>query len=90
MPGMSDLRAPAAKRVAAFVLAAIGANVLLRVLPLPEPDLPSIPLPEIPGWVHSVVTVKNWIVLGVAALVLLAVVAEQLGARGESREDDDR
>jgi hypothetical protein len=88
MPGMSYPRVPAAKGVVAFALVAIGANALLRILPLPGPDLPSIPLPEIPGWVHSLITAKNWIVLGVVALVLVAMAIEQLGTRRARRGDD--
>jgi hypothetical protein len=70
-----------AKGIGGFLLAVILVNVLLRVVPLPDLDLPAISLPDFPAWVHTVVQVKNW-ALGVFFFVVVVCVAiDQHGKR---------
>ncbi len=67
-----------AKGVAAFLVAVIAINVLVRVVPLPDIDLPSISFPDLPGWVHTVLQVKNWVLIGlVVVVVVVGVVADR-------------
>jgi hypothetical protein len=70
---------PAAKSVAGVVVAAIVLNVLLRVVPLPDLDLPSISIPRPPDWLHAVLKVKNWLLLAIIAVIVIGVVIEQSG-----------
>jgi hypothetical protein len=57
-------------RVGAVLAAVILVNVLVRVVGPPDIDLPS--LPELPGWLHAVLKVKNVALAGLigAAIVL--------------------
>jgi hypothetical protein len=61
-------------RIGGIVLAVILVNVLLRVVPLPDVDLPAFP--DVPGWIHTVVQVKNWLLIGVVVLVLVGIALE--------------
>jgi len=78
-----------AKGIAGLLVAVIVINVLLRVLPLPDIDLPSISLPDIPGWVRTVVKVKNWLLIGVVLLVIAGAAVDQFDKRNKS-EDQGR
>jgi hypothetical protein len=80
-----DRRSPHALATGAggVIFAVILVNVLLRVAPLPDIDLPAIPLPDLPGWVdsgaeviHTIVRVKNWLVAGVVAVVIAGLALE--------------
>ena len=64
----------AAKGVAGFLLAVILINVLLRVVPLPDVDLPS--LRDVPDWLGVVLKVKNVILIGIVIAVIVAAVVE--------------
>jgi len=76
-----------AQGVAGFVVIVIVLNVLPRVIGLPDIDLPSISLPDVPGWVHTVLKVKNWALI---ALVAVLVVAAVLAARsGDDASPED-
>ena len=76
-----------AKGIGGLLLAVILVNVLLRVVPLPDLDLPSISLPDFPAWVHAVVQVKNWAVGVFIVVVIVCVAIEQHGKR--DGEDGD-
>jgi hypothetical protein len=96
--GMSDDRRSAhalATGAGAVIFAVILVNVLLRVAPLPDIDLPAIPLPDFPGWVdsgaeviHTIVKVKNWLVAAVVAVVIAGLALEAYAkSRGGARPD---
>ena len=71
-----------AQKIAGWVVAVIVVNLLIRVIPWPEFDLSSIPFPDLPRWLGTVVKVKNLIVIGiVVAIVVTAVVEERKKAR---------
>jgi hypothetical protein len=82
--GMSgNRRSPQPLALGGAILAVILVNVLLRVVPLPDLDLPSIALPDLPGWVdagadaiHTVVRVKNWLVAGLVVVVIAGLAIE--------------
>jgi hypothetical protein len=70
---------PVAK-VAGVLLVIVLVNVLPRVVGLPDVDLPSISLPDLPDWAHTaldvfhtVVKVKNWLLAAVVAVVVVGV-----------------
>ena len=63
----------AAKGIAGFVLAVILINVLVRVVGLPDVDLPSVSLPDFPGWLHGAWEWMHWIVK-VKNFALIAIV----------------
>jgi hypothetical protein len=77
-----------AKGIGGFLLAVIFVNVLLRVVPLPDLDLPSISLPDFPAWVQTVMHVKNW-ALGVFFVVVIVCVAIEQHARRAGQPDGD-
>ncbi len=60
-----------ARGVGGVVAAVILMNLLVRVVPLPEVDLPSIALPDLPAWLHTVLNVKNWVLDGVVVVVII-------------------
>ena len=64
--------------VGAFVLVAIAVNVVPRVVGAPDVDLPA--LPDLPGWVHVLLKVKN---LALAGLIVAAIA---LAARHPDRD----
>jgi hypothetical protein len=68
-------------KVAGVLLVIVLINVLPRVVGLPDVDLPSISLPDLPDWahtgvdvVHTVVKVKNWLLAAVVAVVVAGIV----------------
>jgi hypothetical protein len=67
--------------VAGIVVAVIVVNVVVRLLPLPDVDLPSISLPDLPGWVGTVVKVKNWVLIALVVVVAIGFAAERHDAR---------
>ena len=75
-------------KVAGVLLVIVLVNVLPRVVGLPDVDLPSISLPDIPDWahtgvdvVHTVVKVKNWVLAAVVAVVVVGVALDQSSKR---------
>ena len=75
-------------KVAGVLLVIVLVNVLPRVVGLPDVDLPSISLPDLPDWahtgvdvVHTVVKVKNWLLAAVVAIVVVGVAIEQIRKR---------
>jgi hypothetical protein len=74
----------AAKRVGGVLAVVILLNVLPRLLPFPDVGLPSISIPDLPGWidvgvdvVHTVVKVKNWVLVAVVAGVVACLAVDQ-------------
>ena len=65
-----------AQRIAGLVIAVIVVNLLLRVIPFPDVDLPSIPFPDLPDWFGVVLKVKNLILIGIVIAVIVAAVVE--------------
>jgi hypothetical protein len=63
-----------AMRIGGVVLAVIVINVLLRVVPFPDVDLPS--LPDLPDWLGVVLKVKNVVLIGIVVAVIVAAVVE--------------
>jgi hypothetical protein len=70
-----------AKAVAGVLLVVVVLNVVPRVVGMP--DLPSFSLPDLPAWadtgvdaLHTVRRVKNWLVAGVVALVVVGVAVD--------------
>jgi hypothetical protein len=81
MPHMSS-RSPdsVTKGVAWVLLAVVLVNVLPRVVGVPEMDLPSISVPDLPAWadaIHTVVKVKNWLVAAVVAVLIVGVLVDR-------------
>jgi hypothetical protein len=64
------------KRIAPVIVAVIAVNVLLRVVPLPDVDLSWISFPDLPGWVHTVLRVKNVLLIGIVVTAIVATVIE--------------
>ncbi len=62
------------QRIVGFIVAVIVINVLLRVVPLPDVDLPS--LPDLPDWLGVVLKVKNLVLIGIVVAVIVAAVVE--------------
>jgi hypothetical protein len=70
-----------AKTVAGVLLVIVVLNVVPRVVG--TPDLPSVSLPDLPAWadtgadaIRTVLRVKNWLVAGVVALVVVGVAVD--------------
>jgi hypothetical protein len=79
-------------KVAGVLLAIVLVNVLPRVVGLPDVDLPSISLPDLPDWahtgmdvVHTVVKVKNWLLAALVAIVVVGVAVDLSWKRRERR-----
>ena len=71
-----------AKKIAGWLIAVILINLLIQVIPWPEIDLSSIPFPDLPDWLGTVLKVKNLVVIGIViAIVVGAVVEERKKAR---------
>jgi hypothetical protein len=75
-------------KVAGVLLVIVLVNLLPRVVGLPDVDLPSISLPDLPDWahtgvdvVHTVVRVKNWLLAAVVAVVVVGVALDQSSKR---------
>ena len=77
------------KSLGGVLLAVILINVLLRVLPLPEIDLPAISLPDVPAWVHAVVQVKNWALGAIIVVVIVGVAIDQHVKRAPEPADGE-
>ena len=65
-----------AQRIAGFVVAVIAINLLLRLIPVPDVDLSSIPFPDLPDWFGVVLKVKNLILIGIVIAVIVAAVVK--------------
>jgi hypothetical protein len=79
-------------KVAGILLVIVLINVLPRVVGLPDVDLPSISLPDLPDWahtgvdvVHTVVRVKNWLLAAIVAVVVVGVALDQSSKRRARR-----
>jgi hypothetical protein len=73
-----------AKAIGGILLAIAVINVLPRVIGLPDVDLPSVSLPDLPAWadtgadaIHTLLKVKSWILAGVVGLVVLGALIDQ-------------
>jgi hypothetical protein len=64
------------KRIVPVIVAVIAINVLLRVVPLPDVDLSWISFPDLPGWVHTVLKVKNVLLIGIIVTAIVAAIVE--------------
>ena len=64
--------------LATVAVIALVLNVGLRVLPLEDIDLPSLGLPDLPGWLKWV---KNGVILLLIALAVVGAVQEDGGRR---------
>jgi hypothetical protein len=95
---MSDDR-PSARAVATgvggFLIAVILLNVLLRLAPLPDVDVPAVGLPDFPAWmdtaadaIHTILKVKNWLIVGVVAVLVAGPALEQLAKRRDGGRPD--
>jgi hypothetical protein len=62
------------QRILGFIVAVIAINVLVRVVPLPDVDLPSFP--DLPDWLGVVLKVKNLVLIGIVVAVIVAAVVE--------------
>ena len=63
-----------AKGVAGILVAVVVLNVLPRLVPLPDVDVPALSLPDLPGWVETVNDVKRWLMIaGVVLLVAIGI-----------------
>jgi hypothetical protein len=68
------------KGVAWGLLAVVLVNVLPRVVGVSDVDLPSISLPDLPGWadaIHTVVSVKNWLVAALVAVLIVGALVDR-------------
>jgi hypothetical protein len=88
MPNSNARGQAGAKVVIAVVLAVVAVNALLSPAPLSDLGLPSISLPDIPGWVHTVLKAKNWIVLAIVGFIVIGHTLDQLG-EGRKRAGGD-
>ena len=62
------------QRIVGFIVVVVVINVLLRVVPLPDVDLPSFP--DLPDWLGVVLKVKNLVLIGIVIAVIVAAVVE--------------
>jgi uncharacterized membrane protein YqhA len=66
-----------AKKLAGWLVAVIVINLLIQVIPWPEIDLSSIPFPDLPDWLGTVLKVKNLVVVGIVIAIVVSAVAEE-------------
>jgi hypothetical protein len=66
-----------AKKIAGWLVAVIVINLLIQVIPWPEIDLSSIPFPDLPDWLGTVLKVKNLVVIGIVIAIVVSAVAEE-------------
>jgi hypothetical protein len=59
-----------AARIGAVVAAIVLVNVLIHFVSFPDVSL------HVPGWIHTVVRIKNWLLLAVLVLVLVGIALE--------------
>jgi hypothetical protein len=59
------------QRILGFIVAVIAVNLLLRVIPFPELDLSWIGLPDLPGWLGTVLKVKNLVLIAIVIAVIV-------------------
>lgn len=71
--------------IAAFVAAVIVLNVVVRLLPLPEIDLPAISFPDLPAWAHTVVKVKNWLLIVLVVVIVVGIAVDERRGRDADR-----
>jgi hypothetical protein len=65
----------AVRGIAGFVAAVIVVNVVVRLLPLPDIDLPAISFPDLPAWVDTVLKVKNWVLIALVVAIVIGISA---------------
>jgi hypothetical protein len=81
-----------AKGAAALLAVVILLNVVPRLVTLPALDVPALGLPdvpEVPGWVRKLVKLKNWALIGIAILVLIGFVADEIEKRRRGAGDTE-
>jgi hypothetical protein len=66
-----------ATKIAGWLVAVIVINLLIQVIPWPEIDLSSIPFPDLPDWLGTVLKVKNLVVAGIVIAIVVSAVAEE-------------
>jgi uncharacterized protein (DUF983 family) len=66
-----------AARIAAVLAAVVVLNVALHFAPWPDVSL------DVPGWIHTVVRVKNWLLLAVLVLVIVGIALEDNRRKGD-------
>jgi hypothetical protein len=66
-----------ATKIAGWLVAVIVINLLIQVIPWPEIDLSSIPFPDLPDWLGTVLKVKNLVVVGIVIAIVVSAVAEE-------------
>jgi hypothetical protein len=66
-----------ATKIAGWLVAVIVINLLVQVIPWPEIDLSSIPFPDLPDWLGTVLKVKNLVVIGIVIAIVVSAVAEE-------------
>ena len=66
-----------AQKIAGWLVAVIVINLLIRVIPWPEIDLSSIPFPDLPNWLGTVLKVKNLVVIGIVIAIIVSAVVEE-------------
>jgi hypothetical protein len=58
-------------RIGAVVAAIVLLNVALHFVPFPDVSL------DVPGWIHTVVKVKNWLLLAFFVAVIVGIAVEE-------------
>jgi hypothetical protein len=66
-----------ATKIAGWLVAVIVINLFIQVIPWPEIDLSSIPFPDLPDWLGTVLKVKNLVVVGIVIAIVVSAVAEE-------------
>jgi hypothetical protein len=59
------------QRILGFTVVVIAVNLLLRVIPFPELDPSWIGLPDLPGWLGTVLKVKNLVLIAIVIAVIV-------------------
>ena len=84
-------RTSVARGAGALLVLVVLLNVLPRLVSLPSIDAPALALPDlpdVPGWVRKLVKIKNWVLLGIAVLVVVGFVAEEIEKHRARRAPD--
>jgi uncharacterized membrane protein YqhA len=66
-----------ATKIAGWLVAVIVINLFIQFIPWPEIDLSSIPFPDLPDWLGTVLKVKNLVVVGIVIAIVVSAVAEE-------------